>query len=397
MKEIKVAIVHDYLNQMGGAERVVASFRKLFPDAPIYTTILDEKRLLPELLGADIKVTWMRRIPGVNKIFKLLFWLYPFAVRSMKLQDYDVILSSSSAYAKGIRKPKHAVHVCYCHTPMRFAWDFDNYMAGVSVPGWIKTVSKAMTGLLKRWDRRNSRHVDLLIANSTIVRNRIKDVYGLPSEIVFPPVNVERFMGPSVHGEDSDFSAGSEPNEGYFLVVSRLVSYKRIDLAVEACTRTNSRLVIIGDGPDKQRLQSMAGPSVEFLGRLSDQDVVSYMKRCKALIFPGVEDFGITPLEVNSCGRPVIAFCGGGALDTIRPYRNGLFFEEQTPESLIEALERYREVKWDKQDIERHAQTFNEQRFLQKIEQLIDQTCRKRNLIGVANANKEERVQLNLQ
>ncbi len=304
MERLRVAIVHDYLNQMGGAERVVAVFRQLFPEAPIYTTIVDEQKLLPELKSATIKTTWMQRIPGIQRYFKLFFWLYPMAVRSMKLDNYDLIISSSSAYAKGVKKPGHAVHVCYCHTPMRFAWDFDTYMNDVSAPGFAKKISKLTTGLLRRWDRRNSRDVDLLIANSTIVKQRIRNCYDMASDLIFPPVDVNRFQ---------QTVPVKPPEEDYFLIVSRLVSYKRIDLAVQACSAAGKKLIIIGGGPDKERLQAMAGSTVQFMGRLSDEEVTGYMANCKALLFPGIEDFGITPLEANACGRPVIAFRGGGA------------------------------------------------------------------------------------
>ncbi|MBJ6359788.1 glycosyltransferase [Paenibacillus sp. MAHUQ-46] len=369
---MRVAIVHDYLNQMGGAERVVAVFRRLFPDAPIYTTIVDEKKLLPELKGASIRTTWMQHIPGIQRYFKLFFWLYPFAVRSVKLDDYDLVISSSSAYAKGVRKPKHAVHVCYCHTPMRFAWDFDTYMNDVSAPGWAKKLSKLTTGLLRRWDRRNSRDVDLLIANSTIVRQRIRDCYDMASDLIFPPVDVDRF-------EKSE--PVKPPEEDYFLVVSRLVSYKRIDLAVKACSAAGKKLIIIGSGPDKGRLQAMAGSTVQFMGRLSDEEVTGYMAHCKALLFPGIEDFGITPLEANACGRPVIAFRGGGALDTIREGLNGLFFDRQTPDSLKMALERLEGERWNQEIIREYARGFNEQRFIAELRQRIEQTLDKKQAV----------------
>ena len=212
MRKVKVAIVHDYLNQMGGAERVVAVFHKMFPEAPIYTTIVDRDKLLPELKDADIHTTWMQRIPGILRRFKLFFWLYPFAVSSMKLKGYDLILSSSSAYAKGARKGRDSVHICYCHTPMRFAWNFESYMEGVPVPKNVKRIAKWLTYPLQAWDRRNSKRVDRLIANSTIVKERIGHTYGMNATIIFPPVEISRF------------SVGEGDPKDYFLVVSRLVS-----------------------------------------------------------------------------------------------------------------------------------------------------------------------------
>lgn len=361
----RVAIVHDYMNQMGGAERVVAVMHRMFPEAPIYTTIADRSRLFPELAGADIRTTWMQGIPGILKRFKQFFWLYPFAVRSMKLQDYDLILSSSSAYGKGAPVPQGAVHVCYCHTPMRFAWDFDSYMESVQANGAVKRIARWMVAPLRRWDVKTTQGVDRLIANSTIVQQRINRHYGRNVPVIYPPVHVSRF------------EITQEPIGDYFLVVSRLVSYKRIDLAVEACTRLDKKLIVIGDGPDRGRLEAMAGPSVTFLGRLPDEEVVGYMQRSRAFLFPGLEDFGITPLEVNACGRPVIAFRGGGALDTVVPGLNGLFFHEQKPESLMEVLAYFDERQYDPERIRRHAQRFDEERFIEELSLLIQRALRR--------------------
>ncbi|CAM3268786.1 glycosyltransferase [Paenibacillus lupini] len=351
----RIAIVHDYLNQMGGAERVVGVMHKLFPEAPIYTTIVDREKLLPELRDANVVTTWMQHIPNILRDFKLYFWLYPFAVRSMKLQEYDIIISSSSAYAKGIRKPGHAVHLCYCHSPMRFAWNFDGYIENVKVSRMRKIAAKWLTFPLRIWDKSNSKQVDRLIANSSVVKERINKFYGLESSVIYPPVEVERF------------SVSSEAPEDYFLIVSRLVSYKKIDIAIEACSRLGRKLLIVGDGDDRERLEAMAGPNVQFLGRRSDEEVVRYMQRCQALLFPGLEDFGITPLEANACGRPVIAFQAGGALDTIKSGLNGLFFKVQNAESLIEALQAFDRQQWDPQLIRDHAETFNERFFIERL------------------------------
>lgn len=368
----RIAIVHDYLNQAGGAERVVGVLHKMFPEAPVYTTILDRTKLLPELRDADIRVTWAQRIPGILKRFKLFFWLYPFAVRSMKLKGYDLILSSSSAYAKGAPKPEGSVHICYCHTPMRFAWDFAAYMDGVKVFPPLKWTANLLQIPLRLWDASTSRRVDYLIANSSVVQQRIKQLYGRSSRIIHPPVNVSRFEVNNGEAED------------YLLVVSRLVSYKRIDLAVEACTRLGRPLIVIGEGPDRMRLESLAGPAVKFMGRLPDEQVVHYMRHCQALLFPGLEDFGITPLEANACGRPVIAYRGGGALDTVVPGLNGIYFEEQTVDSLASALQAFECVAWNPAAIRRHAESFDESRFCLEMSEFIAHAMRAR--LGTANA-----------
>jgi glycosyltransferase involved in cell wall biosynthesis len=380
MNGMRVAIVHDYLNQMGGAERVVAVLHRMFPEAPIHTTIVDRSKLAPELQDADIRTTWMQRIPGILKRFKLFFWLYPFAVQSMKLRDYDLILSSSSAYAKGAKADRGALHICYCHTPMRFAWDFDTYMEGMRVPGWMKRAARIAVAPLRRWDVASSGGVHHFIANSSIVRERIERHYGRSSAVLFPPVDVSRFS-----------VCGSTIGD-YYLIVSRLVSYKKLDLAVEACTRLGKSLIVIGDGPDRARLEAMAGPMVKFKGRLPDWQVVDYMKRCKAFLFPGLEDFGITPLEANACGRPVIAFQGGGALDTVKPGVNGMYFEQQTAESLADALVRFEGMSWEPAAIRAHAESFSEARFVQQLEAFIEGRLPARQAARAGGGQEAERA-----
>lgn len=368
MRDLKIAIVHDYLNQMGGAERVVAVLHKMFPEAPIYTTIVDRNKLLPELQDAVIHTTWMQRIPGILNKFKLYFWLYPFSIRSINVKNYDLILSSSSAYAKGVRKGKQSLHVCYCYTPMRFVWDFETYMESIQVPRFVKRIAKWLIYPLKRWDKNNSKRVDRLIAISTIVKERIKHCYGVNAPIIFPPVEVSRF------------SVTEGKPEDYFLVVSRLVSYKKIDLAIEACSQSGKRLIVIGDGPDRQRLEQLAGDTVTFLGRRSDEDVVRYMQKCKALIFPGIEDFGLTPLEVNACGRPIIAYYGGGALDTIIAEQTGLYFEEQSISSLVNTINRFDQYDWDPQYIRQHAEQFSEHIFIERMQSIIESSLKSREI-----------------
>jgi len=356
----RICIVHDYLIQMGGAERVVAALHQLYPDAPIYTTVVDREKLIDELKNADIRTSWMQRIPGIKKHFKLFFLLYPLAVRSWSLRGYDLIISSSSAYAKGIVKPKGARHITYCHTPMRFAWDYETYIRDVRLPRIIKRMLKLWMRPLRWWDIRTSRDVDQFIANSSIVRQRIEQCYQRSAVIVHPPVETDRF---------SCLHSSPEP---YFLVVSRLVPYKRIDIAVEACSKLGLNLIVIGDGPDRARLESLAGPSVKFLGRMSDAEVTHYMQRCRALLFPGLEDFGITPLEANACGRPVIAYRGGGALDSVKPGVNGMFFDEQHADSLAKVLAQWNDSAWDSHRIRKHAEQFNVVRFLREIQNIAE-------------------------
>ncbi|WP_128894132.1 glycosyltransferase [Longirhabdus pacifica] len=355
---MKVALAHDYLIQMGGAERVVEVLHSMFPNAPIYTTALDSSRLLYNLKNADIRTSWLQKIPGSVSNFKRMLPLYPIAVKDFDFRDFDIVISSSSAFMKGIKVPDHTFHVCYCHTPMRFAWDYDNYMMRESNPAVMKRMLGLYMMYLKNWDVKTSSRVDQFIANSSIVKHRIAKFYQRDAEVIFPPINTSRFnISPKV--------------DNYYLVVSRLVSYKRIDLAVQSFNELGIPLYIVGDGPDKQRLQSMAKPNVTFLGRLEDEEINKLMANCRALIFPGEEDFGITPLEVNAAGRPVIAYQAGGALDTVVPEINGVFFQNQTVESVVQAVNVLEKQHWDGSIIRQHAMKFDVDQFKNKLNQFL--------------------------
>jgi len=314
---MKVAIVHDYLNQAGGAERVVAALHRMFPDAPIFTTLFDPAVVGEPLASADVRVSWMQRLPGWRKHFKKYLPLYPFAVRSLDLTGYDLILSSSSAWGERDSGPERractsatATHQCAGHgasRPMPRARRWERHHAS----------------LRRRWCRRcangtwtTARTVHRFLAISGEVARRIRETYGRGCDVVPPPVDVARFH--AGHGSDD-----------FFLVVSRLNPYKRIDLAVEACTRLSLPLVVVGDGPARSALEAIAGPTVTFRGRLPDADAAALFQRCKALILPGMEDFGLTPLEANASGRPVVAFAAGGALETVRDGETGVLFRKQ--------------------------------------------------------------------
>jgi glycosyltransferase involved in cell wall biosynthesis len=351
---MKVAIVHDYLIQMGGAERVVDVLHTMFPDAPIFTTAQDSSKLLKGLQDADIRTSWMQKVPGVSTHFKNLLPLYPIAIRDLDFREYDVVISSSSAFAKGIKVPRSTFHLCYCHNPMRFAWDFHNYMKEDQSSNMVKALLKAYTVYLRHWDRRTSNGVNQYIANSSIVKQRIKQYYNREADIIFPPVDTSRFKL-------------STKVDDYFLIVSRLVSYKKIDLAIQAFNKLGLPLYIVGEGPDRGRLNQMSNANIHFLGRLEDEEVGELMSRCKAFIFPGEEDFGITPLEVNAAGRPVIAYQAGGALDTIVPYTNGLFFERQEVDQLISAIREAESYDWNTQTINVYAKKFDIDTFKGKF------------------------------
>jgi glycosyltransferase involved in cell wall biosynthesis len=360
---VKVALVHDYLNQAGGAERVLEQLHKLFPDAPIYTSILDRNVLWPGLRDADIRTSWMQRLPGILRHHRLYLPFYPATFQRLDLRPYDLVISSSSAFAKAAVARRDARHICYCHAPMRFVWDHARYVARENFGRMTEWALAPVIRLLKRWDVRTSREPDVYIANSSTVARRIASYYGRESEIVFPPVAVDRF-------------APSAVLDDYYLIVSRLVAYKRIDLAVAAFNELGRPLLIIGDGPDRGALARLARPNVRFMGWLPDADVARYYARCQAVAFPGEEDFGITALEANAAGRPVIAYGLGGALDTVVDGETGVLFREQTVRSFRDAVARCDAIAWNAARLRGHAERFNEAAFAAGITAVVERAMR---------------------
>ena len=357
---MRIAIVHDYLNQIGGAERVVGVLHEMFPEAPIFTTIVDRETLLPELASADIRLSWMQKLPGLRRHFKKYLLFYPSAIESLDLRDFDLLISSSSAFAKSAIKGEKALHICYCYTPMRFAWDYRNYVEKESLNILFRGALPFVIARLKRWDLKTSYRPDYYIAISSAVKVRIKKIYGKDAEVIFPPVDVQKYKP-------------QEKADNFYLIVSRLNPYKKIDLAVEAFNLLGLPLKIIGTGPFLGTLKSMARPNVTFLERRTDQEVADYYAACKALILPGVEDFGIAPLEANAAGRPVIAFKEGGAVDTIVEGINGLFFCENKVESLISSIRAFETGKYNFQPrlIHEYALRFDKEIFKQKMWKFI--------------------------
>jgi glycosyltransferase involved in cell wall biosynthesis len=354
----RVAIVADYLNQRGGAEWVVAILHTMFPEAPVFTPILDRASLWPQLIDADIRVSWMQRLPGLQRHFRKYFALYPLAVEGFDLSSYDLVLSSSCAFGKGARVAPHAVHVCYCHTPMRFVWDYEAYIAREGLGIGARSLLPPLIRLMRWWDVRTSARPHAFVANSTTVADRIRRYYGREASVIPPPVDVSRF------------AVGSR-TEPYYLVVSRLQAYKRIDLAVQAFTRLGLPLRIVGDGPDRAALEHLAGPNVEFLGRVSDREVARMMAECQALVTPGLEDFGIAAVEANASGRPVLAFRGGGALDIVLERLNGLTFAEPSADALVAAVEQHRRLRWDPRAIREYAERFDVGVFRRRLLEFI--------------------------
>src|SRR3989339_672579 len=374
LKNRKVAIVHDYLNQYGGAERALEAMHEMYPSAPIYTTIYLPENLPRKFRKMDIRPSFMQELPFLREHFKKYLLLYPFAIRSFDLSSYDVVLSSSSAFAKGANTGS-AFHICYCYTPMRFAWRFDDYIKKEQFSPAIKKLLPLIIKFLKIWDLWSSSKVDNFIATSKNIRGRIQDIYNRDAEVIYPPVAPGNYYkGIPRNYTVGNFGASSNSGPGnYFLLVSRLVPYKRIDIVVKAFNSLGLPLRIIGEGPHRQCLESMANSNVKFLGRVSDEVLVENYSACQAVISPGEEDFGLVPVEAMASGKPVIAYAGGGVLETVTDGISGIFFHEQTPEAVFDAVARFGRIHhvFNSDAIRERALVFDREVFKEKLNGLI--------------------------
>ncbi|MNS27181.1 GDP-mannose-dependent alpha-(1-6)-phosphatidylinositol monomannoside mannosyltransferase [compost metagenome] len=352
---MKVALIHEWLTTLGGSERVVLALSKIFPGAPVFTSVYDRDRLPAEFAGLDVRPSFLQKIPGAVKRHQALLPLMPIAFEQHDLRGYDLVISSHHACAKGVITDANALHLSYVHTPMRYAWDLTQEYTATLSP--LKRVLAApLLHYLRGWDVASSWRVDHYMANSKLVAQRIAKHYRRPATVIHPPIRVD------------DFSLGQA--EDHYLVVSRLVPYKRIDLAIEAANRTGATLKIVGDGPLLNELKAIAKPNVEFLGNLSDAEVRAEYSRCKAFLFPGFEDFGLTPLEAMASGKPVIAYGRGGALETVVDGVTGVFFAEQTVDSLVGGMTRFESLTFSPEAIRRHAGSYDEAIFADRIARL---------------------------
>ena len=346
----KVAIVHDWLVSYAGADRVVDCMHHVFPDAPIYTLVYDEKGMPEWFRDYDIRTTYLQKLPFATKIYKSLLPFMPRAFEALDLSEYDLVLSSCSSCSKGVITRPDAVHICYCNTPTRYVWDF-YYTYRDNANALVRAVMPGQMFKLRQWDKCAADRVDYFIANSHYIAQRIKKYYRRDSDVIYP----------CVHINEEPFAQ----KEDFYLVVGRFTWYKRIDLAVAACTKLGKHLVVIGAGGEGKALRAIAGPTVEFKGSLSDAEVRDHYLRAKAFLFPGEEDFGITPVEAQSAGTPVLAYGRGGACETVLDGKTGLLFDAQTPESLAACIEKFEAggVSYDREQIRAHSRGFGEQRF----------------------------------
>ena len=356
---MKVAIVHDWLNQRGGAEAVLSALVELLPGAPIYTSIYSPASMPAAFRQWPIHTTWMDHLPGIHRHHQPYLLLYPLAFGGLRLEGYDLVLSNKSAFCLGVKVSPGTRHLCYCLTPTRFVWDYNTYVGQEEAGPLARSLVRPFLGTLQRWERAAAGRVDSFASISSEVQARVRRTYGRESAVIHPPVDTERFTP-------------SEEQDDYCLVVSRLVPYKRIDLAVQAFSQLKLPLWIAGTGRDLGRLQALAGPNVRFLGRISDEELGHLLARCRAFVFPGMEDFGIAPVEAMAAGRPVIAYAGGGARDTVVEGVTGLFFGQQTPSSLAEAVGRLEASAFDPAAIRAHARQFDARVFKAKMQAAME-------------------------
>jgi glycosyltransferase involved in cell wall biosynthesis len=355
-----LVLAHDFLIQVGGAERVFASLHKMWPGAPIYTSATDYACLLPDFKDAEIHNSWMQMLPRLRAYHKAVFPLYPLAFKSFGRIEGDAAVVSSSSFSKWLRFTPRTRVFCYCHSPPRYFWQTEDYLKNELQNRLLKALARLFMTWLRRSDVACAKKVHHFIANSNNVRTRIREIYDRDSVVIYPPVEVNRYHVTPHH-------------EGYYLAVSRLVSYKCIDRAVVAFVKNGKRLVIAGGGPDRARLEQLSGgaANIEFRGRVEDAEAVKLIENCRALILPGSEDFGIAPVEAQSAGKPVLAFGDRGALETVVDGETGVLFTDPSPEGINASVGRLEAISWDPDRIRRHAERFAEPNFIAAMQNYV--------------------------
>jgi glycosyltransferase involved in cell wall biosynthesis len=378
-----IVLVHDWLTGMRGGEKCLEAACRRWPEAPLFTLLHHRGSVSSAIEDRPVRTSWLQSFPQVHRYYRYLLPLMPAAAASWRLPHCDLVLSFSHCVAKAVRPPRDAVHVCYCFTPMRYAWHMrDAYFSPPPFPppasgeGWVGGLSLEIRNCflkwLRDWDRRTAARVSHFVAISRTVQQRIWECYGRASEVIYPPVDTDFFCPEPI------------TRQGFYLVVSAFAPYKRVDLAIEACNRLKRELLIIGKGQAERQLRALAGPTIHFLGWQPDAVVRDHLRRCRALLFPGEEDFGIVPLEAQACGTPVLAFGRGGATETISPPESGreptgLFFAEQTVECLADALQLFerRSPEFSPQAARRQALRFNQHRFAEELFEYLDKVLQR--------------------
>ena len=365
---MKVALIHDHLAQDGGAEKVLKVFSDMFPEAPIYTLLYEEKNVAKYFKDRHIETSIIQKLPGGVKHYQWYLAFMPMAVEFFDLSEYDLVISDTSSFAKGVITKPDCLHICYCHTPTRYLWsDTHSYINELKYNKWFKKLISMVLSNIRMWDKLAAERVDVFIANSKTVQERIVKYYRRNSVVIYPPVETEKFSVIDLNSQ--------KPEDKYFLAGCRLAPYKRIDLVIEAfkILGNNYKLKIFGDGVDEERLKVLAGQStnIEFLGRVSEEEKAKLFQGAQAFINPQEEDFGITVVESMASGRPVIAYRSGGATETIIEGKTGLFFDKQDPESLVEVIKKFSDIMFNPAEIRIHAEQFSVNNFTDQIKEFI--------------------------
>jgi glycosyltransferase involved in cell wall biosynthesis len=353
---MRVAIIHDWLNGMRGGEKVLEGFLELFPESTIYTLLHERGKVSPRIEAHPIVTSWLNRIPGVYRHYRNLLPLFPAAIESFDLSSYDLVVSSSHSVAKGVRAP-NAMHVCYCHTPMRYVWDAEDDYQFDPVRGFAL---RCVRERLQRWDCEAAGRVQHFIANSHFVRERIRSYYGTDAEVIHPPVETDYFQ------------PGHADRKGEFcLAAGALVAYKRFDLIVEAFNRMGRRLIVAGGGAELDRLRRMAAANVEIRGWVTDTELRALYRSAKGLVVAAREDFGIMSVEAQACGCPVIAYGAGGSPEIVQDGINGILFAEQHADDIVRAVQRAERLRWPAEQVRCNVEAFSRETFQRKIRKFI--------------------------
>jgi len=379
-KNVKVALVHDFLNQYGGAERVLEAIWEMFPEAPIYTMLHDPVKMRGKFKDADIRTSFLQKFPRwLKKRPKWLLPFFPTAPETFNLRDFDLVISSSGAWLKGIIVKPKTIHICYCHSPMRFAWDWnEKYLNEQGLVNRRKLFARLLLNYIRMWDKSAADRPDFFIANSKATQAKIRKYYGRESMVVYPPVEME-------NKENRRDGGNKGETENYFLIVSRLSPYKKVEIAIDTMNKLNLPLIVIGEGAPKyvKHLRSIAGPKTKFLGFLPDEKIKKYYAECRAFIFPGEDDFGIAPVEAMNFGKAVIALRRGGATETIIEGETGEFFNEPVAEVMADAVRRFivKEKEYNPDKIRERAEMFSKEKFKENFLRAIGE-MRERGEIG---------------
>ncbi|MCR4324932.1 MAG: glycosyltransferase [Candidatus Curtissbacteria bacterium] len=364
-KQPKVALVHDDFIQKGGAESLFATIAIIWPEAPIYTSLVNWKKIPKSIEKKRVKTSFLQKIPFAIKLYKGFLPLFPFAFESFNFSKYDIVISSTTRFAKGIVTGPNTVHVCYINSTPRFLWD--KKATNQYLPEWLMFLATPVTNQLKKWDKAASSRVDFYIANSHNVQHNIKRIYGHESEVIYPFADLDYFKLPKVHNWELK-------SKDYYLIVARLVKWKRVDIAIKAALTLNANLIIVGTGPDEKRLKKLAGgnPKIEFIGRVNRKRLRELYQNAQALIMTQKEDFGISAVEAQACGTPVIAYKHGGQAEIIIDKESGVFFEKQTRDSLQDAILAHSKVKWTRPKIRKNSLRFSREVFVSKIKKQVE-------------------------